>query len=56
MSQQAPPTSIPEQRDSNDWFPFESRAAFNLAHYFFKEDQTSAAKIDQLRRSISFLK
>jgi hypothetical protein len=48
--QWASPSSVPhhEQRDPNDWSPFESHAAFNLAHYFFKEDQTSAAKIDRL--------
>jgi hypothetical protein len=30
----------------NDWAPFENRLAFQLAHFFFKEDQTSAAKTD----------
>jgi hypothetical protein len=46
----ASPSSVPchEQRASNDWYPFESHAAFDLAHYFFKEDQTPAAKIDQV--------
>jgi hypothetical protein len=41
-------TPCHEEHSSNDWFPFESHAAFNLAHYFYKEDQTSAAKINQL--------
>ena len=51
ISQRASPSSIPqagrEQRNSDDWAPFESRNAFDLAHFFFKEDQTSAAKIDR---------
>jgi len=48
-SQHASPSSNPgrEQCDSSDWAPFESRNAFDLAHFFFKEDQTSAPKIDR---------
>jgi hypothetical protein len=38
------PSSIP---DSNDWAPFESHVASDLAHFFFKEDQMSATKIDR---------
>ena len=35
--------------------PFESRTAFELAEYFFKDDQTSAAKIDKVLHIISDL-
>jgi hypothetical protein len=42
------PSSIPDQRDADDWAPFESPVAFDLAHFFFKEDQTSAGKIDRV--------
>jgi hypothetical protein len=49
VSQQTSPPPIPdcERHDSNDWTPFESHTAFDLAHFFFKEDQTSALKIDR---------
>lgn len=45
-----PPSLSPasEQPASNDWAPFRDCNAFDLAHYFFKEDQTSAAKIDRI--------
>jgi hypothetical protein len=40
--------AVREQPSSDSWCPFEGPAGFDLAHYFFKEDQTSAAKIDRL--------
>ena len=42
------PSSPPSTADPHDeWAPFESCNAFDLAHFFFKEDQTSAPKIDR---------
>jgi Plavaka transposase len=42
-----PPPTI-NTFDSNDWTPFRDEIAFRTAEYFFKEDQTSAGKIDHL--------
>ena len=42
-----PPPTI-DACDSNDWAPFRDEIAFRTAEYFFKEDQTSAGKIDEL--------
>jgi len=41
------PASPPEP-DSDNWDPFESRLAFELAHFLYKENQTPAAKIDRM--------
>lgn len=42
------PPPIINTFDSNDWAPFRDEIAFRTAEYFFKEDQTSAGKIDHL--------
>ena len=46
------PTSLPppttDASDSSDWAPFRDEIAFRTAEYLFKEDQTSAGKIDHL--------
>ena len=47
--------SRPETRHPNDWSPFTNGAAFELANFFFKEDQTSAAKIDHLLQIMNAL-
>ena len=39
---------MPEPHNPDDWYPFVSGVAFKLAEFVYKDDQTSAAKIDQL--------
>lgn len=41
--------------DPADWTPFENHAAFQLAEYFFKDDQTSAGHIDKVLHIVSDL-
>jgi hypothetical protein len=44
----SPPPPTINAADSSDWAPFRDEIAFSTAEYFFKEDQTSAGKIDRL--------
>jgi len=41
--------------DNSDWTPFESHSAFELAEFFFKDDQTSARRIDRVLNIMSGL-
>ena len=43
-----PPPTIDNIDPQNDWAPFQDEIAFRTAKYFFKENQTSAGKIDHL--------
>ena len=38
---------VQDIRDPDDWTPFRDDIAFRAAEFFFRDDQTSAAKIDQ---------
>ena len=42
-----PPERLSSLCDPNDWMPFANCAAFKLAEFLFKDNQASAANIDQ---------